>query len=287
MSAFWIVSYPKSGSTWLRALLTNYLRPSRSPQEAASINALVGGPPISRRSLLDDFLGMDSAELAPEELRTHLPRFHQFLAGRMPSPSFIKAHYAYSQLDDGTPILPEAATDGVVCIVRNPLDVALSYAQYTAVTLDRIIDWMDDPTAAVKGPKGVLPQPLGTWSHHVSSWLEQRRLRLHLLRYEDLHAAPAETFGAVVRFAGLDLDAEELAQAVAHSAFERLRRQEDDSGFRERGPMAQRFFRAGKVGSWRASLDGGQVRKLVAAHGAMMERFGYPLEAARAPLARG
>lgn len=287
MSVFWIVSYPKSGNTWLRALLTNYLRPSCSPQEEASINALVGGPSISRRSLFDDFLGMDSADLAPEELRTQLPRFHQFLAEQKPSPAFLKAHYAYSQLDDGTPVLPEAATGGVVCIVRNPLDVALSYAHYTAVTLDRIIDWMDDPTAAVKGPEGVLPQPLGTWSHHVSSWLEQRRLRLHLLRYEDLHAAPAATFGAVVRFAGLDLDAERLAQAVAHSTFERLRRQEDDSGFRERGPTAQHFFRAGRVGSWRASLDGGQVRKLVAAHGAMMERFGYLAEAARAPPAHG
>lgn len=98
---------------------------------------------------------------------------------------------------------------------------------------------------------------------------------------------PTTQMGAVVRFAGLDLDAGRLAQTVAHSAFERLRRQEDDSGFRERGPMAQHFFRAGKVGSWRSSLNGGQVRKLVAAHGAMMERFGYLPEAARASLAHG
>ena len=29
---FWIASYPKSGNTWLRALITNYLWPNNSNQ---------------------------------------------------------------------------------------------------------------------------------------------------------------------------------------------------------------------------------------------------------------
>ena len=37
----WLASYPKSGNTWLRVLLTNYLRDTGEP---ADINHLLGGP---------------------------------------------------------------------------------------------------------------------------------------------------------------------------------------------------------------------------------------------------
>ncbi|MFM7323346.1 MAG: sulfotransferase, partial [Nodosilinea sp.] len=38
---YWLASYPKSGNTWMRILLTNYLRNADSP---AAINSLDGGP---------------------------------------------------------------------------------------------------------------------------------------------------------------------------------------------------------------------------------------------------
>jgi hypothetical protein len=40
-SILWLASYPKSGNTWMRALLTNYERNADSP---ADINKLKGGP---------------------------------------------------------------------------------------------------------------------------------------------------------------------------------------------------------------------------------------------------
>ena len=273
MSVFWLVSYPKSGNTWLRALLTNYLRPEDAP---ASINDLVGGPSIARRDLFADFVGIDSADLAPEEVRAHLPLFHELLAGELPPRSFLKAHHAYAVLADGTPIFPKAATAGVVYVVRHPLDVAVSYASAAGATLDRIVDWMNDPTAAEgMNGAGVLPQALGTWSEHVRGWLEQRRLSMHLVRYEDLATNPVETFSAVVRYVGLGVDAERVRQAVRHSTFERLRSQEAATGFREKPTMAPVFFRAGKAGAWRAALDQAQARKLLAAHGPTMQRLGY------------
>lgn len=45
MPTVWLASYPKSGNTWLRAMLTNYLRNDSeggSHDEPASINALLG-----------------------------------------------------------------------------------------------------------------------------------------------------------------------------------------------------------------------------------------------------
>ena len=42
----WLASYPKSGNTWMRALLTNYWRDGAAP---ADINELDGGPIASAR----------------------------------------------------------------------------------------------------------------------------------------------------------------------------------------------------------------------------------------------
>ena len=275
--AVWLASYPRSGSTWLRALLTNYLRPTAMP---ASIDDLVGGPSLARAALFDELLGVDSGRLTPAEIHAQLPRFYSLLAEQLPVPAFLKVHRGFDVLDDGTPIFPPAITAGVVYIVRNPLDVAVSYAHHAAVTLDRMAAWMNDGAAAVAhGGPGVLPQPLGTWSEHVRGWLDQRQLPVHVLRYEDLLATPETAFTAVLRHIGLEVFRERVRQAVFHSSFELLRRQEAVNGFREAAHPGQRFFRVGKVGGWRSSLGGTQVRELLAAHGATMARFGYVQEA--------
>ena len=284
MSIFWLASYPKSGNTWLRAFLTNYLRSTNEGGSAvpASINDLFGGPSPVLRDFFDEFTGLDSSNLTPGELCAYRTLFHELLAQEMPSPAYLKVHDAYA-LAGGRSIFPRTATAGVVYVVRNPLDVAVSYAHYRQQPLDDTIDWMNDPTAAEgDGSRGIrlfLPQPLGTWSDHVSSWLNQRHLTVHVMRYEDMIAAPEAAFGAFVRFAGLDFDHARLARAIDHSAFERLRFQEARSGFREKSRTAPCFFRAGMAGSWRACLQPGQVRKLVAGHGPMMERLGYLAEA--------
>ena len=277
MAVFWLASYPRSGSTWLRALLTNYLRPTAMP---ASIDDLVGGPSLARATLFDELLGVDSRRLTATEIRAQLPRFYSLLAERLPARGFLKVHRGFDVLDDGTPIFPPAITAGVVYIVRNPLDVAVSYAHHAAVTLDRMVAWMNDGAAAVAhGGPGVLPQPLGTWSEHVSGWLDQRQLPVHVVRYEDLLARPETAFTTVLRHIGLEVHSERVRQAVFHSSFKLLQRQEAANGFREAAGPGQRFFRVGMVGGWRSSLSVGQVRELLAAHGATMARFGYFEEA--------
>ena len=312
-SIVWLASYPKSGNTWLRAVLTNYLRagPERgSYNEPASINALIARPVAADREAFDELVGLDSSDLAPDEALRHRALFHALLAreaaeppaGEPPRPAFVKVHDAYLHTGDGTALFPKAATAGVVYLVRNPLDVAVSYAHHRRKPIDDTVRWMNDPAAAEAEVAGgihtQLPQPMLTWSGHVSSWLDQEALPMHVARYEDLLADPMAAFGAIVRFAGLDREdgtpagergrsgtpgrsstSARLARAVDHAAFSRLRAQEEESGFSEKQPTAPSFFRAGVAGSWRTALGPRQVRALVDAHGPVMARLGYLREA--------
>lgn len=302
MTIVWLASYPKSGSTWFRALLTNYLRGG----PPASINALVGEWTANLRELFNELVGLDSSELTAEELSRHRPTFHAALAETLPSPAFVKVHEAFLPAPCGG-----APTEGwlfsgieaaAVYLVRNPLDIAASYAHHRGCSIDEAIEWMNDPDAVEnrsrRGLYQVLPQPLTTWSGHVSSWLGQHELPMHVVKYEDLAAAPVAAFDAALRFIerhcpdfragagekegapqGANRSAAALSDAVEHAAFHRLQAQEARDGFREKDPRASSFFRAGTAGGWRKALTAAQVYTLVEAHGAAMAQLGYLAEA--------
>ena len=195
-------------------------------------------------------------------------------------PMFVKVHEACLPTAAG-PLFPPAATAGVVYLVRHPGDVAVSFAHHQQWSIDRTVAEMNRPEAAL-APEGrriasMLPQPLSTWSGHVTNWLESG-LPLHLVRYEHMLADPERAFAAVLRFAGFDPDPGRLAADGGRAGFERLRAQEERVGFRERQPSAPSFFRSGAAGDWRDALTPEQVRALVEAHG-VMARFGYLREA--------
>ena len=95
------------------------------------------------------------------------------------------------------------------------------------------------------------------------------------MRYEDLHAAPTANFAGILAAAGLPVDEERLAAALAQTRFERLRGQEAVTGFKERRLGAPRFFRRGQPESWREELTTAQQERILAAHGPVMTRLGY------------
>ena len=276
----WLASYPRSGNTWLRALLTNYLGGGEQP---ASINSLVGDPGFVAREVFDEEHGVSSSDLTPEEILRHRALLHELLAADLPRPTFVKVHDAFLRTADGGLLFPPAATLGAVYLVRNPLDVAVSYAHFWNWPIARGVAELNSREAALsshrQGIHELLPQRLGTWSDHVASWIDQRELQVHAVRYEDLLADPETAFRAVLRFAGLEPQAARVARAVEQARFDRLRSQEERFGFSEKPSTARFFFRAGRSGSWREALSQEQVRTLTEVHGPLMERFGYLREA--------
>ena len=70
MALVWLASYPKSGSTWLRAVLTNYLREDAEP---ASIDALIGRPLAGDRAAFDETLGLESSDRTPDSVLRYRP----------------------------------------------------------------------------------------------------------------------------------------------------------------------------------------------------------------------
>ena len=282
----WLVSYPRSGNTWMRILLANLSSTTDGPVD---INRLTGDGIASGRELFDNLAGTEASELDEQAIERLRPRVYERLAERLTESNellFMKVHDAWTADATGGPLFPESAGRRVVYIVRNPLDVAVSMAHFNARPLDRVIRMMAS-RQAVLGRRAdrlhiQLRQKLLTWSGHVESWVDRSGLDVEVVRYEDMHSEPVETLSRGAAFIGLETGRPQLERAVANSSFSELRRQEQAHGFRERG-KGPTFFRQGRVGSWRQELTPDQIDEMIGVHRTVMTRFGY-LTAAGLPV---
>jgi len=272
----WLASYPKSGNTWVRLFLTAYNHPER---QELDINAVDVSLHAGNRDLFDRVIGLEASELTPAEIERYRPDVYRQLAAEADEPLFIKVHDRWRHNADDAPIFPPETTAATIYIVRDPRAVAPSYANHYGVSIDEaiermaIVDYAD--VARADRLASQLHQPLGSWSQHVASWLDQQELPVLLVRYEDLHATPEATFTAILQHAGLAVDQARLASALDQSRFERLRAQEEAVGFKERLSPAPRFFRRGVANGWRDELTSVQITRIEADHGLVMARLGY------------
>ena len=278
----WLASYPGSGNTWVRAILSNLLERSETP---ADINALSGALHAASRAWVDAYAGVRTSDLRDDEIEALRPRVYEAMAAEGPAPLFMKIHDRFGHTAAGEPIATPTAGLRALYIIRNPLDVAGAYAHHRGVSIDENIATMASESHAIAARRsGIFPQVrqhLGAWSSHVESWVNAP-LDVHVTRYEDLKRDPQAAVAAIAGFAGLEHDTADLERAIRFSAFEELRRQEDAAGFKERSRKAERFFRRGESGAWRDELTPAQIGRIVDRHGAVMRRFGY-LDAHGAP----
>ena len=254
----WIVSYPKSGNTWVRFLVCNLVYGVQL--SAAALNRLV--PDIHELRVM------------PELPTTAV---------------FMKTHFPYS------PAMPLAAcTAAAIYVVRDPADVMLSNFHYgrrdgsrTNTSATALAEYVDRYLAA-RGAARWIELGMGRWDDHVRSWLATRHpFPVLLLRYEDLQRDDLAGARALCRFLGVTRSAEEMARAVAGASFDRLKEIEehDIKGenvgifykpyLRSSIEAGVRFMRAGKSGEAARVLSVEQRQRVHATFGALMQELGY------------
>lgn len=276
MAILWFASFPKSGNTWVRALMANYIAGGDQPVELNTLPNFAFAD--SQLWAYEKAAGRPLPEAPLTELMPFKPAAHRLMADAISNLAFVKTHNALRMLH-GVPTITPAVTAGAIYIVRNPLDVTLSYADHFGMSVGDAVDAMSSDSLYTKGRADRAAEYLGSWSSHVRGWTNAPGLKRHLVRYEDLHADPAGAFRAILQFLQQPVDEARLTRAVAHSSFDALARQEAADGFVERSRNQARFFRVGRSGQWRDALAPALVAKVVAAHGEVMAAHGYLDEA--------
>ncbi|UUX49928.1 sulfotransferase domain-containing protein [Nisaea acidiphila] len=269
----WLASYPKSGNTWMRAFLANYLLNTAEPVPIGDLRAFSLSD--VRPRFYDEVFEGDVRKMTAEQSVRLRPDAQRCLAEAREHDHFVKTHSRQGMLN-GTPLIERSVSAGAIYIVRNPFDIVPSYASHLGVEPDQAIDVMADPDHATVEADVQIMTALGRWDAHVESWMDdQSTLPVCLVRYEDLRAVPEQAFGRVIQTLGLPFDTNRLARAIRHCSFEELSRQEEEGGFSERPPHMERFFRAGRSGEGAEELSSLQRQRLVSEFGAVMRKLGY------------
>lgn len=272
-SIVWLASYPKSGNTWLRAFLANYLFNRKTPMPINEVHrigmgdavepayrAVAKGRPFDVKSV------RQSLALRPKVLAGVVANGAQI--------NFLKTH-SFRGKAFGVELIPPHLTRSAIYIVRNPLDMAVSFARHYGHGPEYVAALIGSRENALAGGHGAVPQFLGDWSDHVRGWTRCRDFPVHVLRYEDMVDDPHAAFTAVLEHIGVPVDTERLARAVRFSDFQELRRQEAAAGFIERSIHTDQFFRSGRAGGWREELPPEAVERIRRDHARVMREFGY------------
>ena len=273
---YWLASYPKSGNTWLRLALHTLTEPRRPLDDLAQARF---APNASRRNDVEDALDVETSDFTPSELRAFRPAAYRMLAAEAREPLFRKVHDAWTEVAPGVALFPPEITLGTLLIVRDPRDVAVSWAHFASVPLDEAVSILCDP-GAVLGTRQdrvavTLPQTILCWSGHARSWLEAPGRPTCLIRYEDMLQDPAEALRRVATYAGIPHDEADIHRTIEATCFDNLRHLEAKHGFDGGQSRGTPFFRAGKSGTWRDTLTSKQADQLRHAHGDMMRQLGY------------
>ncbi len=271
----WLASYPKSGNTWIRALLHNLFQNRGSPVD---VNRMQGD--LSQNDgMLTWYRMLDKRpceEWTPDDVARMRPEVDALIARTSQGSIICKTHNALIR-SHGYPTINLEVTSGAIYVVRNPLDVSSSFADFLGVDLDTAITFM--ATAGLETQRDPslnnVDLALGSWSQHVRSWTGAPNKRLHVIRYEDMHMHPTRTLGRLARFLGVKPSRQRLLRALRHSSFQVMQRQEQTLGFKERSPFQQRFFRRGVANGWKEELTDAQAERICEAHHEQMKRFGY------------
>ncbi len=234
-----LVSYPKSGNTWIRFLLANLIFPEQ-PATFANIHRLIPDPTDSAKRDFD----------------------------RLPRPRIIKSHDCYD------PRYPR-----VIYVVRDPRDVVISQYHYHRKLrkleddspLEKFVARF---LAGETCPHGSWGQNIGTWLY-----TSEGNPRFLLLRYEDLVADTPRELAKIVAFLNLAVNPQQIVQAVERSSADRMRKleetQTDKSGLTKGSRKDLSFVRSAGSGGWRSELPAPLVARIEAAWGPLMRHLGY------------
>ncbi|XP_071491204.1 sulfotransferase 1C2-like [Diadema antillarum] len=230
-----VISYPKSGTTWIQqlALLIRF---------DGNLSLLADQHIMTLVPFLDsvDFLNLTNVDTAA----TYID-----MAASMPSPRIMKSHSLLNWLPPD--IRSHDPKVKVIYVARNPKDVAVSYFHFCHYSplLPSYDSW---DTFFEEYIEGRAPQ--GSWFENVLPWWKRRNHpNVLFLKYEDMKKDLHTAVVQIMQFMGKSLPSDVIDQIVAASTFDAMKKSPSSNPDLQAGRTIERgsFMRKGAVADWK------------------------------------
>jgi hypothetical protein len=271
-SIVWLASYPKSGNTWTRIFLANYLSNAKEPLPINKVHQYGVGDSISKM-----YEKVARRKIDTQDINLTLQLREGVMRGIVANNAdinLVKTHNI-RKVARGVDLIPAKYTRSAIYIMRNPLDVVLSSSRHYGSNVETVVHGLGRSDNATGPDDKNVAVFQGSWSDHVRSWTSYSPYPSLALKYEDMLENPHREFAKVLKHLGVPVDAERLDRAVKFASFDELSKQEAKDGFVEKPGKSEKFFASGKSGQWKTQLDQKLIDQVITDHGDVMRHFGY------------
>ena len=188
----WLASYPKSGNTWVRAFLTNYLyyKEGTILENLSSIDLF----PSEKY-----FKGLINKQEIVEN-KKEIYKYYLLAQDKLNlnnKINIIKTH-CFAGKVEGIDFTNSENTAGFIYIVRDPRSIAVSNAYHEEVDFDYSVDQILNPNR-FSIIQDIYLEFRSSLKNHYLSWSKKNWHNL-FIKYEDLHLDPFSNFKKILFF---------------------------------------------------------------------------------------
>jgi hypothetical protein len=256
----WLASYPKSGNTLLRSLLSSYFF---SNDGDFTFNHLYK---ISQFPAVHHFTSLVINVSDENEVFKNFINAQNLINKQNKNLKFFKTHSALCKMNDCN-FTDLKNTLGVIYIVRDPRNVVTSYAHHYNLNINEATDALLDKSSFLVKTDKNCKAFMGSWDFNYNSWKKfELKKKYLLIKYEDLVNKKKNTLLKIFRFleslgaSKFKIDMVKLNKAIKSTEFDKMKDLEKKEVFYEgvldiKTGKRKVFFNLGPKNDWRRILD--------------------------------
>ena len=281
----WLASYPKSGNTYLRALLASYFFTQDGNFNFEILKNIKYFP---HANLFKSY--NINIEDENEVIKNYIQVQENINKKYKKTALFVKTHssleainnYHFTNLKNSI---------GVIYVVRDPRNIVKSYSNHYQCSLEKSSEDMLS-RINLKGMEhydkfvNKVFTHVGSWANNYNSWKEFKKYKKYLLiKYEDLVSNPEKIFLDVLNFLSeitrskIKIDKVKLNNVIISTKFDKLKNLEEKHGFiealKDKNGRKLTFFKYGSKNNWKETLPEEIRKKLEHSFQIELEELGY------------
>ena len=275
---FWVASYPKSGNTLLRSILTSYFYSNDGLLKFEDLYKITQFP------LSEQFMPLGIDIDNDKEVFKNFINAQKLINKEKGKIRFFKTHSSLCSVHNHN-FTDLHNTLGAIYIVRDPRNVVTSVAHHYNLSIDEATETMIDKNRYMQKTKRNLRVFIGSWNFSYNSWKNLKDQKKYLLiRYEDLITKKKTVLLKVFKFLSLlgmnfELDMIKLNKVIKNTEFEKMKIKEQNEIFSEavtdKDGKRKNFFNLGPKNDWRRLLDKKNRDKIEKHFKLEMSELGY------------